>query len=1433
MTCLVQNTTTPSVGDSSSGSGWAPLYGGGTHLDQEAIQYIHKFYCKDCRMEEEKAKAAAAAAGGDSPEGGGDTTDTPSEQPISPEILLEEMSLQQSMDKNKESLKRKLLMRRSVTELVDQGIYPPLKTPPAFAEQRKHLERAKTGDLLRHKIIHRPDRQLLVQQHILEDTKIDPSLHERQRLLKRARLADDLNEKLLHRPGPLDLIRGNILKTEDEMLTDAITDGVVQLQVPDNKDSKSYHFVFDDDSSEGAPSPSQTEESGMSDIGSPPVVPPAPDPPPLQLKSRQTTITTPTFNKMLNTQSIAVLNTPITSFTGSLSSSSSSKNGNSGNGINKVSRQKKSKPKTSAKSKVIKFHEYKGPPSASKSQVTSTVTSTSSSPQSSVSTTPPTSETKYHWMLQQQQLFLQWQLEFQQKNLPVPVTLLPQQKSETSTTVSPGHSVAGSVIITSAINSPPSFASSPPTVVQAQGVVPAQGLLPPQNVVPAQGMLSTPTVVPAQGMVPSQVATTVVSTSLLQSSTVPHTVIKQQPAQLQTVSQPPVQKVQQVQVQSGHSIVQKSGSQVRTHTHPVSQTHHSKTQSKSNHVVQKPFSNLEDMKVADLKLELKKRNLPVSGPKPQLIERLKPYVDVIIGVAQGSVSTSVANDNASSLVKRPVPTLVNVKSVPLTPLEETVCMQSPPCSPKTEQIITTTPLSPEIMDIAQSALNAQNKSGSLTLSQSSIPMAVDNSRPPSVAPMDINMDVDGPQDIRRFSPTDVSQAVTPPVSAIVTSPKPQSQPQLQAQPQPQPVKQANSPPGATPQISSEILLQQQRRIAQLQKELEESQMRLKLQQMQHHHLQQQQRHLQQQQTTYPTQQPASPPQLSQQPNSPPQQVIQQIIQQPTSPPQFIQPSPQPTPPPQIIHTITSQPNSPPMILQQPISPPQSVQQPISPPQLIQQPISPPQQPLSPPQMLTTVNLGDGKISPIPNSVGITKLVQIPSQSLHSMIGNPPVLTTAHGLQLAHHGIPTVMVATSSASDNKKQGTKPNLTDFFKTQSLHQSLNIVKPGTSTSGAVFKQPTLLVTSGAKTITLTAPLNGLATTRTSSLPSSPVEAKLSLGRTMSNPFFVPQKEPPKYDEAVRNKHNSQQGSGATELNNGTVPNKIPVKSQAMDDVLEILIRTGELPPSAAQEPPPTPKTTTQTATIPISVSQSSVSMTTTTTTTTVASYAVTSSEQYTGLSSSFTVTAPQDTVSDNVTLLLNSPQQVSSHCVKQESSTPPPLMVANVLSPDTSTHDLLDINDYMLNQDLNSMDWTSDQSFTLDLNDTTSMHMQTDQEMKCDGVNDFLNVPLLQGGNNKVAPHGSEPDLTGLGLTDPDNCANNQMDVSDWLDVIMPSTGLTPLSANPPVSFPSDPILTPKTQQEVLELFNFDDTDFNTPTDLHSGINWEKLTETTGSS
>uniref|UniRef100_A0A182JCD1 SAP domain-containing protein n=1 Tax=Anopheles atroparvus TaxID=41427 RepID=A0A182JCD1_ANOAO len=134
-----------------------------------------------------------------------------------PKAVIDSSPLQSAMDKNKESLKVKLLVRRSLDQLVQQGIMPPLKTSPAIYEQRRQLERAKTGDLLKAKIKKRPDRVELEQRHILEhcDSNIDPSLAEKRRMLEKALLVDHLNSKISHRPGPLDLIGKNILHVEE------------------------------------------------------------------------------------------------------------------------------------------------------------------------------------------------------------------------------------------------------------------------------------------------------------------------------------------------------------------------------------------------------------------------------------------------------------------------------------------------------------------------------------------------------------------------------------------------------------------------------------------------------------------------------------------------------------------------------------------------------------------------------------------------------------------------------------------------------------------------------------------------------------------------------------------------------------------------------------------------------------------------------------------------------------------------------------------------------------------------------------------------------------------------------------------------------------------------------------------------------------------
>ena len=89
--------------------------------------------------------------------------------------------------------------------------------------------------------------------------------------------------------------------------------------------------------------------------------------------------------------------------------------------------------------------------------------------------------------------------------------------------------------------------------------------------------------------------------------------------------------------------------------------------------------------------------------------------------------------------------------------------------------------------------------------------------------------------------------------------------------------------------------------------------------------------------------------------------------------------------------------------------------------------------------------------------------------------------------------------------------------------------------------------------------------------------------------------------------------------------------------------------------------------------------------------------------------------------------------------------------------------------------------------------------------------------------VASHVSEPNLSALSVPDLPTDPDISMDVSDWLDVIMPSTGLTPLSA--PVCFPADPVLTPK-PQDVLDLFNMDEDDLYTPTEVT--FNFDKVME-----
>uniref|UniRef100_A0A670YBQ7 Myocardin related transcription factor B n=1 Tax=Pseudonaja textilis TaxID=8673 RepID=A0A670YBQ7_PSETE len=168
---------------------------------------------------------------------------------------FQELSLQPNqylppLNERKNVLQLKLQQRRTREQLVDQGIMPPLKSPAAFHEQIKSLERARTENFLKHKIRSRPDRSELVRMHILEETFAEPSLQATQMKLKRARLADDLNEKIAQRPGPMELVEKNILPV-DSSVKEAII-AVGQENYPQTLDE----FSFDEDSSD-ALSPDQ------------------------------------------------------------------------------------------------------------------------------------------------------------------------------------------------------------------------------------------------------------------------------------------------------------------------------------------------------------------------------------------------------------------------------------------------------------------------------------------------------------------------------------------------------------------------------------------------------------------------------------------------------------------------------------------------------------------------------------------------------------------------------------------------------------------------------------------------------------------------------------------------------------------------------------------------------------------------------------------------------------------------------------------------------------------------------------------------------------------------------------------------------------------------------------------------------------------------
>lgn len=350
------------------------------------------------------------------------------------------------------ALKVKLMVRRPMTTLVAQGIVP---KSPALHEQLQKLERAKMGDMLRAKIAKRPARSELVNRHILEDVRpgVDPSLYDKQRQLKRAKLIDSLSNQLQARPGPLELVQKNILHTDDDTVELAVKQGAIHFK-PTNEGVPVKHVELprkytdnnDDSNSESAPHSPQDLLSSVASTPNSTTQQLSPLPVDIVNSSvvkseSHDTIFTAAGTKAPVTKSeknkcdghkrrasdvgpgLFAVPSPATPSNSSQSPSPSPAQGSSRPGSLKIAsslpysqRSAPGKDQSTRKSKKVKqigfkFHEYKGPGGSQKKSSSSATAADSDSKKSSKELS------SYDLLLQQQQLYLQWQLEHSHKKV--------------------------------------------------------------------------------------------------------------------------------------------------------------------------------------------------------------------------------------------------------------------------------------------------------------------------------------------------------------------------------------------------------------------------------------------------------------------------------------------------------------------------------------------------------------------------------------------------------------------------------------------------------------------------------------------------------------------------------------------------------------------------------------------------------------------------------------------------------------------------------------------------------------------------------------------------------------------------------------------------------------------------------------------------------
>ncbi|XP_045848655.1 myocardin-related transcription factor B isoform X3 [Meles meles] len=303
-------------------------------------------------------------------------------------------------------LQLRLQQRRTREQLVDQGIMPPLKSPAAFHEQIKSLERARTENFLKHKIRSRPDRSELVRMHILEETFAEPSLQATQMKLKRARLADDLNEKIAQRPGPMELVEKNILPV-DSSVKEAII-GVGKEDYPQTQGD----FSFDEDSSDALSpdQPASQESQGSAASPSEPKVSESPSPVTTSTPAQFTSVS-PAVPEFLKTPPA---DQPPTRSTAPVVPTNTVSSAKPGPALLKQSHPKNPNDKHRSKKckdpkprvKKLKYHQYIPPDQKGEKS-------------------EPQMDSNYARLLQQQQLFLQLQILSQQQQRYNYQTILP------------------------------------------------------------------------------------------------------------------------------------------------------------------------------------------------------------------------------------------------------------------------------------------------------------------------------------------------------------------------------------------------------------------------------------------------------------------------------------------------------------------------------------------------------------------------------------------------------------------------------------------------------------------------------------------------------------------------------------------------------------------------------------------------------------------------------------------------------------------------------------------------------------------------------------------------------------------------------------------------------------------------------------------------